>query len=98
LEVQRRGFEHLFAELSVTLGRAQPRYALWLAVHAVGLDPERLDRKDALTFLDVGLTPYLRSQGRRKLARRQSRRLRRSVARFDPGQPTPEEQLGLLAR
>lgn len=96
--MQRRGFEHLFAELSVTLGRAQPRYALWLAVHAVGLDPERLGRKDALTFLDVGLTPYLRSQGGGRLPRRQARRLRRSLARFDPEQPTPEEQLALQPR
>ena len=96
--MRRRGFDHLFAELSVTLGRAQSRYALWLAVHATGLDPERLGREDALTFLDVGLNPYLRSQGGNRLAPRQVRRLRRSVGRFDPARPTPEELLAPQAR
>jgi hypothetical protein len=88
----RRGFDHLAAELSVAAGRLVPRYALWLRLRELGLDPERLTREQALAFCRAGLRGFLRGQQLR-LSERALRRVERAVARFDPRRPSPLEGL-----
>jgi hypothetical protein len=95
--VGRRRFDHLHLELSLAVGERLPRYALWLAVHDAGLDPERLSRDDALDFLQDGAPGFLARRALRVPRGRTGRRLRRNVARFDPALPTPEERFASLA-
>ncbi len=90
----RRGFDHLYAELSVAAGIALPRYALWLCLREAGRDPERLSREDLVAALEGELAGFLREQGLR-LAPGRSRGLSKRLRLFDPQTPTPEE---LLAR
>jgi hypothetical protein len=93
--VDRRRFDHLYEELSVALGQLVPRYALWLHMAEVGLDPERLSRVDATRFCRDHLAGLLASQ-RLILPERQARRLGRRMARFDPCHPTPYEHMARL--
>lgn len=93
--MRRRRFDHLAVELSVEVGRAVPRWALWNAMHEQGLDPEDLSAPAALAFCDGPLDAFLRDQGLR-LGRRHARRLRRRVARYDPSHPSPEELFARL--
>ena len=91
----RRRFDHLIAELSVALGRLVPRYALWLRMHELGWDPERLAATQATAFVDGHLDAFLAQSGDSLTARAQ-KRLSRSVERFDPLQPTPYETMERL--
>jgi hypothetical protein len=88
--VRRRRFDHLAVELSVEVGRAVPRWALWTALHDQGQDPEDLSAPAAVAFCDGPLDAFLRDQGL-TLGPRRTRRLRRRVARYDPRHPPPEE-------
>ncbi len=93
--MNRRRFDHLYAELSVALGRLAPRYALWLHMSELGMDPERLSRSDAVLFCRRHLDGFL---GEHDLALRdrQERRLVRAIDRFDPRHPTPYEHMARL--
>ena len=86
----RRGFDHLFAEISVGVGRLAPRYALWLRLRELGIDPERLTRTQGVAFCRAHLARFLREHGM-ALPPRSLRRVERAVARFDPAAPTPAE-------
>jgi hypothetical protein len=88
--MNRRLFDHLFAEISVAAGIRVPRYALWLELHDLGWNPEAITTKQALAFIDGGLRRFLGERGL-AIAPRASRRLRKLVARFDAGHPTPYE-------
>lgn len=93
--MRRRGFDHLFAELSVAVGRRLPRWDLWLRLRELDLDPDRLSRADAIRFCDAHLESYLGERGLR-LSERGVRRLRRAVGRCDPRHPTPAEVMARL--
>jgi hypothetical protein len=95
--VSRRRFEHLVVELSVAVGVRINRYALWLALHEQGVDPERFGRGDALRFCDGPLREFLADR-RLLLPERERRRLRKSVGSFDAARPTPEELFSALSR
>jgi len=86
----RRGFDHLFAEISVGVGQLVPRYALWLRLRELGIDPERLVHTQAVAFCRAHLDAFLREHGM-ALAPRAARRVVRAVARLDPAAPTPAE-------
>jgi hypothetical protein len=88
--VRRRRFDHLAVELSVEVGRAVPRWALWTALRDHGHDPEELSADAAVSFCDGALQGFLHTQGM-TLQPRRARRLRRRVARYDPRHPAPEE-------
>jgi len=90
--MERRRFDHLVLELSLALDRYVPRYPVWLALKELGADPEWLTRKDALEFCDAHLDTLVAQLGG-TLSRRLTKRLRRSVARFDPDLPTPYERM-----
>jgi hypothetical protein len=86
----RQRFDFLFEELSVRLGRLAPRYALWLRLRELGLDPERLTRDGALRFCRYHLDDFLREH-ELLLAPRAARSLTRAVARHDPDVRTPAQ-------
>ena len=93
--MDRRRFDHLVRELSHELDEAVPRFALWLRIHELGLDPEGLTRDEAVYLCGSFLKRFLRERGWR-LSTLARRRLRRSVARFDPAVPTPDGHLEAL--
>ena len=93
--MDRRRFEHLFAELSVSCGQLVPRFRLWLQLREAGADPEGLSRHDALTFCDEGVVSFLAAEGL-SLSRWQRRKLRHAVSVFDPELTTPSEILERL--
>ena len=86
----RRGFEHLYAEISVGLGHLAPRYALWLRLRELEIDPERLTWAEALAFCRSDLDGFLREHGL-ALSPRALARVTRAVARRDPELPSPAE-------
>ncbi len=93
--MRRRRFDHFFEELSVALDRLAPRYALWLHMGEVGIDPEQLSQDEAVAFCELHLTRFLVAEGL-SLAPRTRRRLERSIGRFDPDRPTPYEHMARL--
>ena len=86
----RRCFDHLFCEISLTVGTPVPRYRLWLHLHESGLDPESLTAESAAAFCGDPLADFLAGIGIH-IRRRELRRLRRTIARFDPQLPLPDE-------
>jgi hypothetical protein len=88
--LSRRRFDHLARGVSAAVGGAVGRYALWLHLHDLGIDPERLDDGEALAFCRGPARRFVESQGL-SLSRRAERRLRRAVDAYDPERLTPEE-------
>jgi hypothetical protein len=93
---QRRGFDLLFTELSIAVGSCIPRYPLWLRLHALGFDPERLDRASVMAFCGEPLEVFLFEYGV-SLPPRELLRVRRRVSNFDPETPTPYERMAALS-
>ncbi len=93
--VSRKLFNHLFVELSVSIGKRVPRYALWLELHDLGWNPESLRVAEALTFCDGPMEGFLTDRGL-KISRRARKRLRGELAKFDPTRPLPQEILERL--
>ena len=90
--MKRRLFDHLVQEVSLALDRHIPRYPLWLTLKELGMDPDGLTREAAIAFCNEHLQAFLAHMGYR-LSPRQIRRLARTLARFDPTRPTPEERM-----
>ena len=90
--MRRRCFDHLHAELSVEIGRLVPRYALWMSVQEAGYDPDTLERRQLLRFLEDHLAAFLCDEGLALPPRRRARLCRR-LQHFDPDVPTPYETM-----
>jgi hypothetical protein len=90
--VSRRRFDHLVLEISLAAGVRIPRYDLWLRLHELGVDPESLKAEQSLAFCSGPLAEFLAEFGL-YLGPRSRRRLCRSIERFDPDVPTPDERL-----
>ena len=90
--MNRRRFDHLVVELSVSAGELVPRYALWLRLQDLGCDPVGLEREDVRRFIDDHLADFLVRE-ELAIAPREVRRLRKRLLRYDPRHPTPEEVL-----
>ncbi len=88
--VSRKLFNHLFVELSVSIGKRVPRYSLWLELHDLGWDPESLQVTEALAFCDGSMEGFLTERGM-KISQRARTRLRKDLAKFDPTRPLPQE-------
>jgi len=91
----RRRFGHLHTELSVAVGVIVSRWALWLRLEELGWPPERLTREAVLAFERDHVDAFL-AERRLSLAPRAARRLARTLARFEPARPTPEEVMTRL--
>ena len=94
---RRTRFDHLVAELSVAVGALVPRYPLWLRLHELGQNPETLSGEAATAFCGGPARSFLEEYGY-GLSWGARRRLMRSVGRFDPARPTPEQALDFLER
>lgn len=92
----RRWFDHLFAELSVELGRLAPRYPLWIRIGELGVDPARLRGEDVVSFCDLHLAGFLADHGL-TLSTRRRRKLARNLSRFDPYRQTPSDHMARIA-
>ena len=90
--MSRKLFNHLFVELSVNVGARVPRYALWLRIHDLGCDPEALRLVEALAFCEGPVDGFLADRGF-SLSRRSRRRLLKSLAKYDPFHPSPQDRL-----
>jgi hypothetical protein len=90
--MSRRYFEHMYKEICVAVNRRVSRYDLWLRVWESGGDPDDLTGPQAHIFVERHLSPLLAEEGLR-LEGRPRRRLEKSILRFDPRHPTPEEWL-----
>ena len=88
--VSRKLFNHLFVELSVSIGKRVPRYALWLELHDLGWNPESLRVTEALAFCDGQMDGFLADRGL-KISPRARNRLRKELTKFDPTRPLPQE-------
>ena len=88
--MRRERFNHLFVELSVLAGAPVPRYALWLRLHELGLEPETLSSRQVRWFCDRHLEDFLAEYGL-ELSRRARRKLLRVLTRGDPIPPAPDE-------
>jgi hypothetical protein len=86
----------LYEEICVALGQLIPRYALWLHVGELGMNPERLSRSDSLLFCRDHLDDFLFEHGN-QLHGRAVRRLRKRIERFDPELRTPYEHMARLS-
>ena len=93
--MSRRSFDHFHAELSVEIGRLVPRYALWLEVRELGLDPGELGAADLVALASGALDPFLAFEGL-ILPDRARRRLVRRLRRYDPALATPYEVMERL--
>ncbi|MGH7287130.1 MAG: hypothetical protein ACREI8_03830 [Myxococcota bacterium] len=91
----RRRFDRMVVELAVLLDGRVPRFSLWQAVHAAGYDPEQWSAAQAERFCSVELPRWLRLHGH-ALAEARVTKLARTVGRFDPALPTPEEHFARL--
>ena len=92
----RRRFDHWVVELSVALGVAIPRFALWMEIHERDIDPEHLTREAAMAFCDGPLESFLHQCGL-SLSPRALRRLHRKIEKYDPTIPTPYERFAALS-
>ena len=90
--MQRRYFEHVYIEICLAVGHRISRYNLWLLVWESGGNPDVLTHPQARHFVENNLSVILTEEGM-SLSRRERRRLERSILRFDPHHPTPEEWL-----
>jgi len=88
--VGRRRFDHLVTEVSLAIDANVPRYAMWLALHDVGFDPDALSAEQATAFCSGPLRRFLSEHGF-WLSPQAQVRVRRAVERYDPGVVTPEE-------
>lgn len=91
----RRRFDHLVLEISAAVGEHIPRYPLWLRLHELGWNPERLSRQDTIAFCGAPLTRFLAEHGL-ALPPHARRRLERNLRRYDPGIPTPYERMARI--
>ena len=89
-----RYFDHLYAEICVSAGRRVSRYGLWLAIWEAGTDPDELSRKHILRLVEGGseglLARFMGDEGC-PLSDSEHGRLTKTLLRFDPRYPTPEE-------
>jgi len=90
--MNRRYFEHIYIELCLAANRRLSRYDLWLLVWESGNDPDDMTGAHAAHFVEHDLSGVLEEEGVR-LGKRARRRLEKSILRFDPHRPTPEEWL-----
>ena len=83
---ERRRFDQLATELSVVLGVAVPRHALWLATA-----PHLSSAEGAAAFCGAPLDAFLACERLAPPPAAARLRLRHAIARFEPARRTPEE-------
>ena len=90
--MSRRYFEYLYTEICLAVNRRISRYALWLLVWESGGDPDDLSPLQARVFIEHHLSALLSEEGLH-LEGRARKRLEKSIIRYNPDHPAPEEWL-----
>ena len=93
--MSRRRFNHLVLEVSLAVGQRIPRYPLWLRLHELGWNPERLSAQATIAFCGAPLTRFLADHGF-ALSPRARQRLERNLRRYNPALPTPYERMARI--
>jgi len=88
--MSRRYFEYVYSEICLAVNRRISRYGLWLLVWESGGDPDDLSSHQAREFVEHHLSTLLAEEGLRLEGRRR-KRLEKSIIRYNPDHPTPEE-------
>jgi hypothetical protein len=95
--VGRRVFNRLVVEISLAVGHCVSRYALWVYVRELGIDPEQMSVQDAQGFCGAPLRRFLAAQGLR-LEPGDLRRLERQLCHINPYRADPYDRLARLDR
>jgi hypothetical protein len=93
----RRVFNRIVIEISLSVGYLVSRYALWVYLHELEIDPEQMTVEDAARFCGVPLERFLAAQGIR-LEPGEERRLEKRIRRINPYRPDPYDRLEGSAR
>jgi hypothetical protein len=93
----RRVFNRLVIEISLAVGHCISRYALWMYVHELDLDPEEMTAEDAAGLCGVPLRRFLASQAIR-LDPVQLRRLEGRIRRINPYRADPYDRVDGMER
>jgi len=93
----RRVFNQLVVEISLAVGHFISRYALWVYVHELDLDPEQMTARDAADLCGVRLRRFLAAQGIR-LEPGELQKLERRIRGINPYRPDPYDRVEGLER
>lgn len=88
----RRVFNRLVIEISLAVRHCVSRYALWVYLHELDVDPEQMTAKDAAEFCGIRLRRYLATQGIR-LEPSELLRLERQIRGINPYRPDPYDRI-----
>jgi hypothetical protein len=88
----RRVFNQLVVEISLAFGHCISRYALWVYLHELDVDPEQMTARDAANLCGVRLRRFLASQGLR-IEPGELLRLERRIRAINPYRPDPYDRV-----
>jgi len=93
----RRVFNRLVIEISLAVGHCVSRYALWVYLHELALDPEQMSAQDAADLCGVRLRRFLAAEGIR-LEPGELHRLERQIRGINPFRPDPYDRIEGMER
>jgi hypothetical protein len=93
----RRVFNRLVIEISLSVGHCVSRYALWLYLHELDLDPEEMTAGDAAELCGVRLRRFLAAEGIR-LEPGELHKLERRIRGINPYRPDPYDRIEGMER
>jgi hypothetical protein len=93
----RRVFNRLVIEISLAVGHCISRYALWMYVHELDLDPEEMTAQDAAGLCGLPLRRFLAAQAIR-LEPGELRRLESRIRKINPYRADPYDRVDGMER
>ena len=93
----RRVFNRLVIEISLAVGHCISRYALWMYVHELELDPEQMTAQDAAELCGTPLRRFLATQGIR-LEPGELHKLESQIRRINPYRADPYDRVDGMER
>ncbi len=88
----RRVFNRLVIEISLAVGYYVSRYALWVYMHELEIDPEQMTAQDVRGFCGPRLRRFLAAQGIR-LEPGELHKLERQIRGINPYRPDPYDRI-----
>ena len=93
----RRVFNRLVIEISLSVGHCISRYALWVYLHELEIDPEQMTARDAAALCGVRLRRFIAAEGIR-LEPGELHRLEQQIRGINPYRPDPYDRVEGLER
>jgi hypothetical protein len=93
----RRVFNRLVIEISLAVGHCVSRYALWMTMHELDIDPEQMTAQDAAGFCGAPLRRFLAAQGIR-LEPGELHRLEKQIRGINPYRADPYDRIDGMER